>query len=136
MELGWAGPLTADAPRWAAPLFGLELAISAEPVPAVRFQPVPSTPASERDLALLVPHAVSAVDLLESVRRGGGPLLEQVRPVDEYRGKGVPDGVRSLAIRLTFRAPDRTLRDEEIDAAVARIRTALERTLGVILRTT
>ena len=134
--IGWAGALQADAPPWAAPVFGLELTISAEPVPPVRFRAIPSHPASERDLALLVPHAVSASELLEAARRAGGPLLEQIRPVDEYRGKGVPEGGRSLAIRLTFRAPDRTLRDEEIDAAVGRVRTALERTLGVILRTT
>jgi phenylalanyl-tRNA synthetase beta chain len=134
--VGWAGALTADAPPWAAPVFGLELDIDPAPPPPTRFQDFPTTPASERDLALLVPHAVSAAQVLETARREGGSVLEQVRPIDEYRGKGVPEGTRSIAIRLTFRAPDRTLRDEEVDATVRRIRTGLEQSLGVILRTT
>lgn len=55
--------------------------------------------------------------------------------VDEYRGTGVPDGARSVAIRLTFRSPDRTLRDVEVDQAIERVRNALERNLGIVLRT-
>jgi phenylalanyl-tRNA synthetase beta subunit len=48
----------------------------------------------------------------------------------------MPDGARSVAIRLTFRLAERTLRDAEVDEAVQRIRAALEQTLGVFLRTT
>jgi phenylalanyl-tRNA synthetase beta chain len=134
--IGRAGPLTADAPRWAAPLYGLELELAPGPAAPIRFRPIPGTPASERDLALLVPEAEAAVRVLETIRQSGGPLLESARPVDEYRGTGVPNGFRSLAVRLTFRAADRTLRDQETDAAVARIMTALEKDLGISLRTT
>jgi phenylalanyl-tRNA synthetase beta chain len=134
--IGRAGPLTADAPRWAAPLYGLELELAPGPAAPIRFRPIPGTPASERDLALLVPEAETAVRVLETIRQSGGPLLESARPVDEYRGTGVPNGFRSLAVRLTFRAADRTLRDQETDAAVARIMTALEKDLGISLRTT
>jgi phenylalanyl-tRNA synthetase beta chain len=62
-------------------------------------------------------------------------LLEQVRVIDEYRGKGLPAGTRSVAFRLTWRSAERTLRDEEIEAGVTKVRKALEQTLGVTLRT-
>jgi phenylalanyl-tRNA synthetase beta chain len=130
-----SGPLAADAPRWAAPLFGLELEIVTGSAPATRYRPIPTTQASERDLALLVPDAVSAADVLAAAKQAGGQLLEQVKVIDEYRGKGLPAGTRSVAFRLTWRSPERTLRDEEIEAGVTKVRKALEQSLGVTLRT-
>jgi hypothetical protein len=109
--VGQAGPLTADSPPWAAPLFGLELEIDAGAPTALRYQPIPSTPAAQRDLSLLVPEGVTAAQILAEARRAGGALLEQVRVVDEYRGKGAggragspANGVRSVAFRFTGRA--------------------------------
>jgi phenylalanyl-tRNA synthetase beta chain len=67
--------------------------------------------------------------------KAGGAALESVSAFDEYRGKGLPPGTRSVAFRLVFRDPARTLRDEEVDTAVARALTALETSLGVQLRT-
>ena len=133
--VGWCGRLEADSPRWAAPLYGLEIAIEPVIPSAQRFREIPVTPAAERDLALLLPDGVRAADLLDHVRRAAGELLEQVKVIDEYRGKGLPEGARSVAIRLTWRAPDRTLRDEEIESGLLRVRKALEQTLGVTLRT-
>jgi phenylalanyl-tRNA synthetase beta chain len=54
-----------------------------------------------------------------------------VRIVNEYRGGRVPEGTRSVTIRLTFRAPDRTLEAAEVDAAEARLLAILERETGV-----
>lgn len=133
--IGHAGLLEADAPRWAAPLFGLELEIIPGAAPAIRYQPIPATPASERDLALLLPDGVTAADVLAGAKTAGGPWLERVRVVDEYRGKGLPAGTRSVAFRLTWRSAERTLRDEEIEAGVMKVRKALEQSLGVTLRT-
>jgi phenylalanyl-tRNA synthetase beta chain len=133
--IGWAGPLEADAPRWAAPLFGFELDVEPHAAPAVSYRPLPSTPASERDLALLVPHTVLVAEVLELVRGSAGGTLESVGVLDEYRGPGLPAGTRSVAIRLTFRAAERTLRDAEVDEAVQRVCAALEETRGVVLRT-
>jgi len=133
--LGTAGQLEADAPKWAAPLFGLEIELAVGTAGALKFRPIPATPAAERDLALVVPEGVVAAGLLLLVRDHGGPSLESVQVIDEYRGPGIPAGARSVAIRMTFRAPDRTLRDAEVDEAVDRIRTALERELGISLRT-
>jgi phenylalanyl-tRNA synthetase beta chain len=132
--VGEARQLTADAPKWAAPVFGLEVDVAAGSLASTGYRRLPTTPAVERDLALVVPHAVTAAVVLEAVRRPAGDQLEGVRVVDEYRGSGVPEGARSVAIRLTFRAMDRTLRDAEVDAAVGRVTGALEKDLGVVLR--
>jgi phenylalanyl-tRNA synthetase beta chain len=129
--VGEAGPLVADAPPWAAPLFGFELVLDPSPRRPPQFTPLPSTPSSERVLALLVPQGITAAQVESALRRTGGALLEQVEVDSDYRGPELPAGVRSVAFRLTFRAPDRTLRDAEVDQAEARLLTALADELGV-----
>ncbi len=133
--IGHAGPVRADAPKWAAPLFGLELRLDPEATPDLVFRPYPATPSAERDLALVVRDAVPAGAVLATARTAGGELLESLAVVDEYRGRGIPEGARSLAIRLVFRSPERTLRDAEIDDAIRRLCGALEREHGIVLRT-
>ena len=86
-----------------------------------RYEDLPVLPAIEQDLALLVPGAVSSRQVEELIRAAGGKLLEHVAPFDLYRGKGIPDGFRSIAYRLRFRAHDRTLTDAEVAVAVQRI---------------
>ncbi|MFL5538769.1 MAG: hypothetical protein ACJ8J0_07230, partial [Longimicrobiaceae bacterium] len=121
-----------DAPAWAAPVLVLEAALPASAGrTGARYQPLPTFPGSERDLALLVPFAVTAVELEETLRGAAGPLLEAVFPFDRYEGKGLPEGTRSLAWRLRFRAADRTLTDAEVDAGVGRVLAALEEKHGV-----
>jgi len=134
-EVGWAGPMSADAPRWAAPLYALELTLDPASRPAVAYRPVPVTPAAERDLALVVPDGVAAGEILGLVRSTAGAALESVGAVDEYRGAGVAEGHRSVAIRLRFRLADRTLRDQEVEDAVKQTLAALERDRGIVLRT-
>jgi phenylalanyl-tRNA synthetase beta chain len=135
-RIGWAGALQADSPKWAAPLYGLELELEPHAAAVPGYRPLPTTPPAERDLALVVPDRLVVADVLATVGRVAGPTLESAAVVDEYRGPGMPEGARSVAIRLTFRAAERTLRDAEVDEAVQRIRAALEQTLGVFLRTT
>lgn len=132
--IGRAGRLDASVPPWAAPVFGLELSLSPGARPPVRFRELPSTPSSSRDLALLLPAGVTASRVEEVCRKSGGALLESVAVFDEYRGAGLPAGRRSVGFRLTFRAPDRTLRDAEVDAVVAGIISELETQLDVHLR--
>jgi phenylalanyl-tRNA synthetase beta chain len=146
--------LVLDAPVWAAPAFGVELtlaALDARPVapagknahrpfsrPSVsvtRYTPLPTTPASEFDLALLVPDSVRGADVEAVMRRVSGKLLENVRLFDRYVGQGVEAGHRSLAWRLTFRHAERTLRDREIDARRSDILRALADELNVRQRT-
>ena len=82
-------------------------------------------------LALLLPEGVTAGQVEGVLRRAGGALLERVEVESDYRGAELPAGVRSVAFRLTFRAPDRTLRDTEVDQTEARLLAALAEELDV-----
>jgi phenylalanyl-tRNA synthetase beta chain len=129
---GWARPLDADAPPWAAALLGMEVVV--DTVAARRrpvFVPFPATPASDRDVTLLVPDGVSSASIASAFAQSGVAMLESVTIVNEYRGPRVATGTRSLTMRLRFRAPDRTLESAEVDRAEARLLTALERETGV-----
>ncbi|HEV7991563.1 MAG TPA: phenylalanine--tRNA ligase subunit beta [Gemmatimonadaceae bacterium] len=144
-----------DAPVWAKPAFGVELELDtmsngdvappgehahggAAPLalrPARPFRPLPTTPASEFDLALLVPDGVSAAQVEQVIRTSAGELLERLVAFDLYEGSGVDAGHRSIAWRLTLRHPERTLRDKEIDGRRAKILSALMQELNVRQRT-
>ena len=144
-----------DAPVWARPAFGVELVLGsmsngdvAPPgehahgvaeAPAPRrprpYRPLPSTPAAEFDLALLVPAGVPAARIEEVIRSAAGDLLERLSAFDEYEGRGIEAGHRSVAWRLTLRHPERTLRDKEIEGRRKGILSALEHELNVRQRT-
>jgi phenylalanyl-tRNA synthetase beta chain len=129
--VGTATRLEADAPRWAAPVYGLEVRIEVAPRVLPRYQPLPTQPPVARDLSLVVPGGVSAAGVEAVLRREGGALLEQLEVLDEYRGAGLPDGTHGTTWRCTFRAPDRTLTEREIDTLLSRMLKALEGELDV-----
>jgi phenylalanyl-tRNA synthetase beta chain len=130
-KVGWAGPLEADAPPWADPLFGFELTFDPVERPAARFVALPSTPSSERVLALILGAGTTVQQVESLLQRVGAPLLESVSIQSDYRGPELAAGTRSVAFRLTFRAPDRTLRDVEIDGIEGRMLAALAAELGI-----
>jgi phenylalanyl-tRNA synthetase beta chain len=122
-----------DAPPWAGSVWALEVELPSEvaaDVP-VSYRPLPTQPAIDRDLALLVPHALASDAVASAIGRHGGELLEDVTLFDVYAGEGIPADVRSLAFRLRFRAPERTLKDTEVDRAVEALLGELEEELGV-----
>jgi phenylalanyl-tRNA synthetase beta chain len=129
--VGQAGSIAADAPPWADPLFGFELLLDPAPRLPARFAALPSTPSSERVLALLLKEGVTVRQVEELLQRIGGSLLESILIESDYRGAELPAGTRSVAFRLTFRAADRTLRDVEIDAVESRMLAALGSELGI-----
>jgi phenylalanyl-tRNA synthetase beta chain len=133
--VGSATLLTADAPKWAGPLYGLELSIVVEPRPLARYQPLPTQPPVVRDLSLVVPGNVTAAAVEAVLRREGGALLERLDVLDEYRGStpGLPVGARGVTWRCTFRDPGgtRTLTDREIDTLLSRMLKALEDDIDV-----
>jgi len=94
---------------------------------AARAQPLPRFPAIERDLAVVVEEHVAAGALLAAIKEAGRDILERSRPFDEYRGAQVPDGSKSVALALTFRSPERTLTDAEVDNVMGEIKLALEK---------
>ena len=101
---------------------------------AVQYAAYSTYPASDRDLAFFAPTEISVADLQQIIGKSGGKLLDSVTLFDEYRGENVPDGQRSLAFRLVYRAGDRTLTDKDIDPVHQKVRAALEKKYSVSLR--
>jgi phenylalanyl-tRNA synthetase beta chain len=88
----------------------------------------------ERDLALLLPPGVTSAALLALARKVGGGILKEIGVFDVYRDRSMPSGVQSVAIRLRFRADDRTLKDLEVDEVVQKITGAFQEELHVGIR--
>ena len=113
------------------------LEIDLEPILAastvVVAQPLPRFPAVDRDLAVVVQVHVPVTELTATIERVRGEHLERVRAFDEYRGAQVEDGYKSVAFALTFRSPERTLTDAEVDKAMENIKRAL-REQGALFR--
>ncbi len=126
-----------DLPKWGGDVWGIELTLpeeaSSAPVPT--FRALPNHPSAERDLALLLAEEIPVEAALSLIRGKGGRDLREVEVFDLYRGDEIPEGTRSVAVRVRFRAEDRTLKDEEVEASLGGITRALEEELGVRLRT-
>jgi phenylalanyl-tRNA synthetase beta chain len=105
---------------------------SANVVP--RYEDLTSFPAVRQDIAVVVAEDVPAAQVLEVIRRAGGALLTAAEVFDVYRGAQVGERRASLAIRLEFRAPDRTLTDEEVAQRREKIVAALREQVGGELR--
>jgi phenylalanyl-tRNA synthetase beta chain len=96
--------------------------------------PLPRFPSIVRDLSLLVDEALPAAAVRGTIRSEAPATLASIAEFDRYQGKGVPEGQISLSLRLTFRAPDRTLTDDEVQAATERIVEALGAAHGAVRR--
>ncbi|BCO30395.1 phenylalanine--tRNA ligase beta subunit [Thiohalobacter sp. COW1] len=137
-SVGWIGTLH---PRHAeelelpadTQLFELEIA----PVTTGRkaaFEPISRYPAIRRDLALLVDEAVPAAAVAERIRLAAGETLKELRLFDVYQGKGIETGRKSIALGLILQDSSRTLTDQDVQAVVDEVTTALQRDLGASLR--
>ena len=130
-KLGWIGelhPLVArewDLPAVAAFELDLDLIAELAPGPA-HFEPVSAFPPVIQDIAVVVPDELPAAEVELAVAEGGGELLTRLELFDVYRGEQVGQGNKSLALRLEFQAPDRTLTDDE----VAGVRALIEDRIG------
>jgi phenylalanyl-tRNA synthetase beta chain len=131
-QLGYLGELHPTVTR-AGKLEGRVVAfeIDVEPLLAVshapRTRPLPRFPSVDRDLAVVVDETVAAGAVHAAIKESSGDLLENVRAFDEYRGAQVAEGQKSIAFTLTFRSPERTLTDAEVDKVMAQIRLGLEK---------
>ena len=133
VELGWIGELHPLVLRaWelqgTAAAFELEVDLLHELTQGriATYSDVTSFPAVLQDIAVIVPEDVPAARLAGVVRAGAGELLTSLRVFDLYHGEQVGEGNKSLALRLEFRAPDRTLTDEEVAERRAAIEKELE----------
>ncbi len=133
---GWIGelhPLVCRA--WdidAAVGFELDLAalVAVAGAGEEAYEDVTTFPASYQDIAVVVPTALPAAELREAVLTSGGELLQAADVFDLFEGEQVGEGRKSLALRLEFRAADRTLTDEEVSTQRAAIESALEKVGG------
>jgi phenylalanyl-tRNA synthetase beta chain len=133
--VGWLGeihPLVAAEWELQDTVAAFELELDALPAPRTHmYEDLTSLPEVREDLAVLMPDSIPAARLLASVTAAGRPLLAGAEVFDVYRDpERLGHGNVSLALRLSFRAPDRTLRDEEVAAQRQSIVLALERELG------
>ncbi|MDK7082738.1 phenylalanine--tRNA ligase subunit beta [Pseudoglutamicibacter cumminsii] len=132
--VGWAGELhpdwlaSQDLPeRMVAMELDAEALINQMP-DAVIAGPLTTFPAATQDVALTLAADIPAADVLETLREGAGELLEHIELFDDYRGKGIDEGQKSLAFGMRFRAADRTLTaDEASEARQAAVQLAAEK---------
>ncbi|MBI3970386.1 MAG: phenylalanine--tRNA ligase subunit beta [Chloroflexi bacterium] len=99
-----------------------------------QYHPLPRFESVVEDLAFVVPDELPAERLVASIKRAGAPLVETVQLFDVYKGERVPEGTKSLAYTVTYRA-DHTLTNEEVAALRQKIVQAAERQTGAKLRT-
>ncbi|MBM4394891.1 MAG: phenylalanine--tRNA ligase subunit beta, partial [Deltaproteobacteria bacterium] len=108
-------------------------ALLAAPEAARTWAPVPRFPSIQADVSFVADQRLKAGDLDRIVRANAGDLLAGVDLVAVYSGAPIPEGSRSLSFRMTFLAPDRTLSDAEVKAAVDRV-VAAARDAGATIR--
>ena len=101
---------------------------------AALYSPLPRFPAVVRDLSLLVARRVPLAEMLRAITDQRLEHLQSARLVDVYEGAGVPEGKRSVTLRIEFRADERTLRDEEVDEMHAQLVNALRQKFDAELR--
>jgi phenylalanyl-tRNA synthetase beta chain len=139
-KIGWIGelhPLVARA--WdlngsvAAFEVDVDKLVELDPGPALA-EDLTTFPALLQDIAVVVGEHVPAVDVERLVRVAGGKLLRSARVFDVYRGEQVGEGAKSLALRLEFRADDRTLTDDDVAERRAAIEKKLQEEIGGRLR--
>ena len=99
-----------------------------------RVQPVPEYPPVKEDLAVIVDETTPAANVQLAIEAAGGPLLAGATLFDLYRGAQIGAGKKSLAYRLTYQAPNRTLTDTEVAKLRAKIVKRLQDELGAVLR--
>ncbi len=136
---GWVGeihPLVAAQWDLDDTVAAFELDLDTVPVPVTPlYREVSAFPDVREDLAVVVPEHVSADELIDAVRGAGRPLLADIEVFDVYRDPvKLGEGNKSLALRLTYRAADRTLTDEEVAERREAIAAAVERVLGGRIR--
>lgn len=112
----------------------LARAVHAAAIRSIRFQAIPRFPGSWRDLAIVVDGGAPAGVILEEVRQVAGPLLEEVSIFDVYEGEKIPEGKKSLALRMRLRSPEGTLTEEAISGTVEKVVARLVKQFGATLR--
>ena len=99
-----------------------------------KFRKLPKYPPVTRDIALVVPEGITSQEIIQTVLSCGGELMDEVRFFDLYRGDQIPIGYKGLAYSLSYRASNRTLKDDEVTKVHNRISRGLKERLGARIR--
>ena len=136
--IGWLGalhPRVAQALDVEGDIFVFELRLAdLQPAWLPSFRDLSRFPSSRRDIAITVDEAVSAQAIGDCIRHRGGELLRHVRVFDVYRGKGVAEGRKSLALGLILQDFSRNLTDQVVEETVSGIIAGLTEQFGATLR--
>ena len=95
---------------------------------------LPRHPSMTRDISVLVADTLAAGTVRQTVQENAPDTLVRVSEFDRYQGKGIPEGQVSLSLRLTFRSPDRTLTDDEVQKAMDDVLAALKERHAAVQR--
>jgi phenylalanyl-tRNA synthetase beta chain len=134
-EAGWLGELHPALLHGAWGVFELDLETLFERVPdRAVYEDVITYPALRQDLAFTLAEDVLASDVSAVAREAAGPELRQIDVFDVYRGEPIPEGKKSIAFRVSFQSPERTLSDDDARALRERIVRALAERFDAELR--
>lgn len=101
---------------------------------SVKYKQLPKYPAVSRDIAMLIDDNINVSKIEKIIKKNAGNILEGYTLFDVYKGSQIPEGKKSVAYSVTFRADDRTLTDDEISAVFDKILAGLKELLGAELR--
>src|SRR5262245_54817894 len=139
-NIGFGGQLATNKSSASGPVLVAEVNADLfldRDISAKKFRELDRFPSITRDIAMIVPEKLTHAEILRTIENPSEPLLENVQLFDLFTTKDGGDSIsfgKSLAYRLTYRAKNRTLTSEEVNAAHAKIRERVKRELGVALR--
>ena len=137
-EMGWVSPAMRKAFGIKNEVFVADLdwdaILSCLQYTKIKYNELPKTFAVKRDFSLLLDKAVTFGQIEEAARSCDKKLLKEVGLFDVYEGKNLEEGKKSYAVSFRFQDPEATLKDEQIDKIMDRIRVELEEKLGAQLR--
>ncbi|OGI00557.1 MAG: phenylalanine--tRNA ligase subunit beta [Candidatus Melainabacteria bacterium GWF2_37_15] len=92
-----------------------------------RYKEIPHYPAVTRDIAFIIPENVSYQDITQTFKKFSGKLFKKADIFDLYKGEHVPEGSKSVAIRIMLQNPEATLTDEEVDKAISSLKSGVKK---------
>ncbi len=109
-------------------------AVFSEKPSRIKFEKIARYPAVNYDLALVVEEKITAEQIISTIRKAGGSLLEVVEIFDVYRGKGISEGYKSVAVSISYRSNEKTLSENDIMPNHRQVLDQLSNRLNAVLR--
>ena len=100
----------------------------------MKYKEISKFPSIKKDIAVVVEKQTKSQDIAKTIKKAGGSNLSSVEIFDVYEGKGILDGMKSLAFSLNFISFEKTLSDEEINPCLEKIIATLEKEYKAVLR--